>query len=331
MRQATIRDVARQDNVSVASVSRTSNGHSNVNAATRERVLQAVRDLGYVPNAAARSLSMALSHTIGVVVPDLHGEFFSELIRGMDGAARAAGYQLLLSTMHADVAEARHALAAMHGRVDGLIVMAAQIDPAELNAMLPASLPVVLLNGVGGGDRSWFAIDNRAGAAAVADHFAALGRRSILHIMGPEANVDARERRDGFAAALKRSAPGASLTVMPGDFGEESGRAAVADGVERQLTFDAIFAANDMMALGAMQELQRRSIDVPDKVAVAGFDDIPMARFLGLTTMRVRMDEIGKRAVEALTTALDEPGRAVEQERLVPELVVRASTTGERQ
>jgi LacI family transcriptional regulator len=327
MRQATIRDVAREANVSVASVSRTINGHSNVNAATRERVLEAVRALGYVPNAAARSLSMALSHTIGVVVPDLHGEFFSELIRGMDSAASATGYHLLLSTMHADLEEARHAIAAMNGRVDGLIVMATQAQPAELDALLPASIPAVLLNCADGGGRPVFEIDDRAGAAAIAAHFAALGKRNILHIMGPKSNIDARERRQGFEAQLKRLAPSASITVAPGDYGEEAGRAAVRDMLKSGKEIDAIFAANDMMALGAMQELRAHGLDVPGDVAVAGFDDIPLARFLGLTTMRVHMDQLGAQAVECLTGMLEGNG-GEERVRLVPDLIVRASTGG---
>jgi LacI family transcriptional regulator len=324
MKQATIRDVAREANVSVASVSRALNGHSSVRPQMRERVLQAVEALGYVPNAAARSLSMALSHTIGVVVPDLHGEFFSELIRGMDIGASASGYQLLLSTMHADIHQAGQALRAMHGRVDGLIVMAPQIDPEELDTLLPPRLPVVLLICKEGRGRPLLRIDNHAGAAEAALHLLSLGRRRIVHISGPSANFEAVERRDGFEEALARLAPDVQSIPRSGDFGEESGAAAIREILDGGETFDAVFAANDMMALGAMQELGRRGIAVPKDVAIIGFDDIPLARFMGLTTMRVHMAELGDRAVRSLAALLGGADEA-DSVRLAPELIVRSS------
>lgn len=328
VKQATIRDVARKADVSVASVSRALNGHSNVNPDTRDKVMKAVADLGYVPNQAARSLSMAQSHAIGVVVPDLHGEFFSELIRGMDEGASAAGYQLLLSTMHAEVALAGQALRAMRGRVDGLILMAPQIDPRALDELLPPGLPVVLMISADGRGRPLIGIDNLAGAAAVARHFAELGRRNILHITGPHSNNDARERCEGFASALRDVLPEATLVLEYGDFGEDSGAAAVASLLDRGQAFDALFAANDMMALGAMQELARRGMAVPKDVAVAGFDDIPLARFMGLTTMQVHMAEIGRLAVETLVDSMSGRATSADTIKLAPQLIVRASSGG---
>lgn len=327
MRQATIRDVARHANVSVASVSRTLNGHSNVHPDTRDRVLESVKELGYVPNAAARSLSMALSHTIGVVVPDLHGEFFSELIRGMDKAGGEAGYQLLLSTMHADIGLAGQALRSMRGRVDGLIVMAPQIDPDELDTLLPPGLPVVLLISAEGRGRPLIGIDNRSGAADMARHLVSLGRHKLVHIMGPENNIDAMQRRGGFEQAVRKAAPEATIRICNGDFTERAGVAAVSELVEQGEQFDAIFAANDMMALGAIQELRRRGIDVPGDVAVGGFDDIPLAHYLGLTTMEVHMAEIGEEAVRRLVAQLDQKSDVKANTLLLaPELIVRASS-----
>lgn len=290
----------------------------------RERVLRAVEALGYVPNAAARSLSMALSHTIGVVVPDLHGEFFSELIRGMDIGASASGYQLLLSTMHADIQLAGQALRAMHGRVDGLIVMAPQIDPEELDTLLPPRLPVVLLICSEGRGRPLLQIDNREGAGEAARYLLSLGRKRIVHIAGPSANFEAAERREGFEETMAKLAPLAQSISRTGDFGEESGAAAIRDVLDKGETFDAVFAANDMMALGAMQELRQRKIDIPKEVAIVGFDDIPLARFMGLTTMQVHMAELGERAVRSLASLLNGTGEA-ESVRLAPKLVVRSS------
>src|SRR5206468_2172923 len=141
MPDATIRDVARRAQVSVATVSRALNGLENVSEGTRIRVAEAVRDLGYVPHAGARSLSLARTNAIGVVLPDIHGEFFSEIVRGMDREASRRGFLLLLSNLHGRAEQAQTALRTMRGRVDGLIVMAPHLSAEELLAALPAGIP----------------------------------------------------------------------------------------------------------------------------------------------------------------------------------------------
>src|SRR3954453_8308991 len=146
MPEATIRDVARRAHLSVATVSRALNGFDNVSEAAKERVAEAVRVPGFVPHAGARILSLAPTNAIGVVLPDLHGEFFSEIVRGMDREASRRGYLLLLSNLHAGSAQAAQALRAMRGRVDGLIVMAPHLREADLSEALPPGLPSVLVN-----------------------------------------------------------------------------------------------------------------------------------------------------------------------------------------
>ena len=146
MAEATIRDVARRAQLSVATVSRALNGFENVSEQARERITAAVAELGYVPHAGARSLSLARNNAIGVVLPDLHGEFFSEIVRGMDREASRRGYLLLLSNLHAGGEQAANALRAMRGRVDGLIVMAPHLGSEELSAALPKGLPSILIN-----------------------------------------------------------------------------------------------------------------------------------------------------------------------------------------
>src|SRR5690349_5994931 len=138
MPEATIRDVARRAKLSVATVSRALNGFENVSEQARERVREAARALGYVPHAGARSLSLSRTNAIGVVLPDLHGEFFSEIVRGMDREASRNGYLLLLSNLHGSPEQASLALRAMHGRVDGLIVMAPNLSAENLAAALPS-------------------------------------------------------------------------------------------------------------------------------------------------------------------------------------------------
>jgi LacI family transcriptional regulator len=326
MAEATIRDVARRAQVSVASVSRVLNRSDNVSEATRERIVAAVEELGYVPHAGARSLSLARTGAIGVVLPNLHGEFFSEIVRGMDGLATERGYLLLLSNMHAQSGEAETVLKAMRGRVDGLIVMAPHLDDEEFATALPGGTPAILVNSrVRVGGRPAIRLDNAAGARAVAEHLVAIGRRRIIHITGPLGNIDAEERATAFnqALALHRDV---QSEIVQGNFYEESGRAAVSALIAGGHRFDAIFAANDMMAIGALVALRAAGLRVPDEVAVAGFDDVPLASHLGLTTVRVRIAELGERAIQRLTQILEGGEDGGAEELHAPELVVRASS-----
>ena len=324
MPEPTIRDVAKRAQLSVATVSRVLNGFENVSEAAREKISLAISELGYVPHAGARSLSLARNNAIGVVLPDLHGEFFSEIVRGMDREASRRGYLLLLSNLHAKSEQATKALRAMRGRVDGLLVMAPHLGKDELASALPPGLPAVLINTRSQpGGHSAIHLDNAAGAAAVIGHFASLGRQRIVHIAGPAGNIDAQER----ATAAKEAAHkhGLDLTVIAGDFEEESGAAAVEELLASPCHFDAIFAANDNMAIGALEALRRAGVRVPEDVVLAGFDDIPLARHLGLTTVGVRIAELGERALTRLLQVLgagDDGG----DELHTPELIVRRTS-----
>jgi len=327
MAEATIRDVARLAQLSVATVSRALNGLDNVSDQARERIADAVKELGYVPHAGARSLSLARNNAIGVVLPDLHGEFFSEIVRGMDREASRRGYLLLLSNLHSGSEQAANALRAMRGRVDGLIVMAPHLGTGELSAALPRGLPSILINTRDGPEHHpAIHLDNAAGARAVVDHLAALGRKRLIHIAGPDKNIDAQERSQAFLAAV--SAHGLFGEVIEGDFEMESGSRAIAALLARRVEFDAIFAANDNMAIGAIEALRAAGKSVPDDVAVVGFDDIPLAQHLGVTTVRVRIAELGERALARLLDGITK-GEDGGQELHAPELVIR-STTGTR-
>ena len=334
----TIRDVAREAGVSVATVSRALNGHANVAEPVRKQVEAVAQRLRYSPHGAARSLSSRSTQTIGVVLPDLHGEFFSELIRGIDAVARARGRHLLLSSYHGDPEQQAAALRAMRGRVDGLLVMSPFADqPGFLEENLPP-LPAVLVN-THQAEPAWpaFEVDNHAGAMAMTAHLLALGHRRIAFIAGPEHNYDAQERLRGFREAIAAH-PGASGCEYPGDFdeatGHRAGQAILAAGERPQ----AVFAANDMMALGCLYAFAQAGVRVPQDIALAGFDDIPLARFVhpSLTTMRVSIAQLGGRAVERLLDQIeagaDVAGPAsdevADRHVLAPELVVRASSGG---
>lgn len=331
-RSITIRDVARRAEVSVASASRALNGRARVHELTRERVLRAAEELRYVPHVGARSLSTRRTDTIGVVLPELHGEYFSELIRGVDAGCRARGLHLLVSTSHDDAGEASAAIRSMRGRVDGMLVMSPHVDAQVLAGSLANDIPVVLLNTrITGARHAAFRVDNHGGAWAMAQHLAAGGARRLIHIAGPETNYEAAERRRGFLDATE--ALGIEAEVLQGDFSQESGARAGAAIAAREVRPDAVFAANDLMAVGCLNALQAAGAAVPDEIGVAGFDDIPIARMTrpALSTMRVHIAELGRAALERLAASLSgsaETSFAVQVAR--PELVARGSTSAAR-
>jgi len=323
MAEATIRDVARRAQLSVATVSRALNGFENVSEAARERIAAAVAELGYVPHAGARSLSLARNNAIGVVLPDLHGEFFSEIVRGMDREASRRGYLLLLSNLHGGGAQATNALRAMRGRVDGLIVMAPHLGADELSEALPKGLPSILINThAGAGEHPSIHLDNAAGVRSVVDHLVALGRRRLIHVAGPGNNVDSQERAAAFQAAAERH--GVDFEIVGGDFEEASGTTAIESLLNSGRQFDAVFAANDNMAIGALEALRAAGKRVPEDVAVIGFDDIPLARHMGITTVRVRIAELGERALQRLVEGFTREQAG--DELHAPELVIRSTT-----
>jgi LacI family transcriptional regulator len=326
---ATIRDVARAAGVSVATVSRVLNNHARVRTETRSRVNAAAQTLDYTPNEVARSLITSRTHAFGVLLPDLYGEFFSEVLRGVDLRARRDGFHLLVSSSHADGDDLVEALRSMRGRIEGLIVMAPDIDTGALVRAAGNDLPLVLLDPgmhVVGCDS--ISIDNAAGAAAAVHHLVDLGHRRIATITGPAENADARQRLDGYRRALAEAGLEADPALeVQGDFTEPSGYAAV--GVLRSLVPSptAIFAANDYMAIGAMSALTQAGLGVPGDVAVVGFDDIAMARYLNppLTTVNVDPLDLGARAVQRLIDGKSGASTRRRHEVTPATLVVRRS------
>ncbi len=325
----TIKDVAKAAGVSVASVSRALNGHDNVTRDTHERIMQAARQLHYMPNGAARSLITRRTQTIGALLPDLHGAFFSELIRGIDLAARARGLHLLVSSSHDNADEAAATLRAMRGRVDGLLLMTPHADAGFLSVNLPPALPTVLMNaGSGDGSHAWLTVDNHGGAHAMTRHLLDGGYRRIAFIRGPDNNTDAQERLRGYREALGGLAGECEHFCMPGDFLESSGYRAGRILLGLTPRPQAVFAANDMMALGCLAAFNEAGVKVPADIALAGFDDIPMARYMtpSLSTVRVRIAEFGERALARLVDAIERPDDTQAVEEVMPtELVIRTS------
>ena len=323
---ATIKDVARRARVSIASVSRALNSAGSVTPEVRSRVLRAAHTLRYMPHAAARSLINRRTHTVGLLLPDTHGEYFSELIRGVDRAARARGLHLLVSSSHGDSPEATStALQSMNGRVDGLLMMSPHVGGGSLAEALPPGLPTVLMNTrAARGTRAAYLVDDFGGARAMTCHLASCGYRRIAHIRGPRDNFEAEERLRGYRAGLGTR----RAVVIDGEFSEESGYLAGQALAAERGRPDAVFAANDAMAIGCLFALTESGVRVPEDIALAGFDDVPVARFVHppLTTVRVDVAAMGRRALERLAAAIDDPRTDTGTVETLPvELVVRAS------
>jgi LacI family transcriptional regulator len=316
--------------VSVATVSRVLNDSGPVSEEARQRIERVASRLRYAPNGAARSLITRRTHTIGVLLPDLYGEFFSEVIRGIDLVAQRSGYHMLVSSSHSEQQALEAALGAMRGRVDGLIVMSPDLDQRTLRSSLAACPAVVLLNcAARTADFDAIKIDNVGGAAAMTCHLLGMGHRRIAFISGAAGNVDAEERRRGYRSAMRAAKVERDpLMEIDGDFTESGGyRAAKALlGIEDRPT--AIFAANDSMAIGALSALREAGVSVPEEIAVTGFDDIPIAQYTSppLTSVHVPILDLGERATERLVDSLSTTRRRRRScETLATTLVVRQS------
>ena len=326
----TIKEVAQKAGVSIATVSRALNNVGSVDDRTRLLVQKTARELRYVPSALGRNLSRRKTEAIGLVLPDLFGEFFSEVIRGTDQTAQEHHYHLLVSSSHSSRDEIVAVLRAMRGRVDGLIIMSPHIDARTLHENLPSLLPTVLVNcAVRGSDFDSISIDNFGGARAMAKHLLGHGHRRIAFIGGAPDNLDASERLRGFRQACAEAGlgPPDALEVF-GDFSEESGYAAARQLLARSHMPTAVFAANDSMAIGALSAFREGGLRIPDDIGLAGFDDIPIAGYLTptLTSVRAHISELGTLAMIKVLRAIREHGLHPRGHEIIrTDLSIRAS------
>lgn len=326
----TMKEVARRARVSTATVSRVFNDSNLVGEETRERVWTVAKELRYVPNPVGRSLSTRRTDAIGLLLPDLYGEFFSEVIRGADQTVQQHRYHLLISSSHNDQSEIEAALQMMHGRVDGLVIMTPHIDAQTLHANLPKSLPVVLLNcPVAGNAFDSMSIDNYSGAYGMVRHLLAHGHRRIAIIKGIERNYDAIERLRGYRAAITEAGIQAEdLIEVSGDFSEASGYKAVETILGLSPRPSAIFASNDSMAIGALSALKLAKVQVPGEIALVGFDNIPVGNYVKptLTTVNVDISNLGVQAVTRLLHAVREKNSHTKHQVILPTtLIIRES------
>ena len=327
----TIKDVAREANMSVATVSRVLNGSGPVSEQTQQLIREVAGRMRYVPHSGARSLITSKTQTLGVLLPDLYGEFFSEVIRGMDDTAQRNGYHLLISRAYADRHGIETAMRAMRGRVDGVVVMSPDLDSDSL-LNVPSTIPVVLLCSAPRGELDSLTIENYRGTRDMIKHLISVGHTRIAIIKGSPRNYDAAERLRGYRMALRDAGIAHDLSLeRSGDFTEVGGYTAALELLEMKLRPTAIFAANDSMAIGALSALRESGVEVPEEMAVAGFDDIPLARYLDppLSSVHVPICQLGARAAELLLHGITHKNSHTrKRERVSTELVIRRSTGG---
>jgi len=328
----TIRDVARRAGVSISTVSRVLNDTCSVREDKRDAVLRASRALGYTPNPVARSLLGKKTGGLGVLLPYVSGEFFAELLDGLDAAAQDRERFLVVSTSHRHSHEFSAAIQAMDKRVDGLLIMAPELDAHDVEPIIQESGPVCFINTyVEGVNADVFNFDNYGGAYALTQHLIEEGHRRIALIKGAPGAGDARERARGYRAAMADAGVAdTSALEFEGDYTQAAGFAATEAILSTKPRPTAIVAANDYCAAGVLSALAGARVSVPDEMAVTGFDDVPSARYTvpPLTTVRTPIRDIGYRSISRLVARLE--GRighdAFENEVAPVELVVRGST-----
>lgn len=328
---ATMKDVAERAGVSVATVSRVLNDKGPVREATRERVRATMRALNYTPDGAARSLKTRKTRTLGALLPDLYGEFFTEIVRGIDQAAREEDYHLLTSGSHDDEDELEAVLKALRGRVDGLLLMSSRISVERFETLVPARLPVVVIGGQAAA-RPYDVLNvaNFQGARAIVSHLIeAHGHERIATITGPLDGRDAAERLRGYRVALaEEGITQDDALEVEGDFLQETGYRLARRLLHQPNPPTAFFAANDSMALGTLSALHEADLRVPGDAAVAGFDDIPSSRYMtpSLSTVHVPSYEMGRCAAERLIEAIRSEEAASGWSKVFPATVkLRAS------
>ena len=326
----TIRDVAQRAGVSITTVSHVVNGTRPVSSDGMARVLEAIDELGYQPNAVARSLRISETKMFGMIVPDNSNPYFAEVARSIEDAAFELGYSVILCNSDEDaIKEQAYLDLLIEKRVDGIAFVATGrraggLDPARLRSM-----PVVIVDReIEGGKWTSVLVHNSRGGREAVTHLLKLGHRRIGCISGPRDLGPSSERVRGYREALRKAGIAADPRwLVEGDFHAEGGYRTMCELLERDDALTAVFACNDMMAVGALRAIHERGRRVPQDIALVGFADIALASYTqpALTTIAQPYRELGRRVAQLLAKGERGERAASERIRLEPELVVRAS------
>ncbi|MFI9556296.1 LacI family DNA-binding transcriptional regulator [Nonomuraea endophytica] len=308
-------EVARAAGVSVSTASRVLTGSSHpISAKTRAKVIATAEKLGYSPSALARALVSRSSRLIGVLVSDIVNPYFSVIARGIDDVASRAGYVTMLSNVDRRTSTEISRLQTMRDyRAAGVVIAGSGFDADPLAADLAAAVRQATKQGIQAVsltardlDCPVITVNNESAAHDITDHLLSLGHRRIAFIDGPPGMTTSKQRRDGFLACMNAAGLGESAQCLPGGFDFESGHLAAMRLIARPPLPDAILAANDEAAVGALNALRQAGIDVPGEISVAGINDLRVAQFVGLTTVSLPLYEMGAMAAQHIINA--QPG-----------------------
>ena len=325
----TILDVARAAGVGLGTASRALSGGGRVADATRRRVLDAAERLNYRPSRVARAFPRRRTHTLEILVPTFTRYFYFEILRGITDALAETDYSLVIRTIER-VADRDRAFATcgQRGRADGALLVSLRPTDALIERLLGERVPVALVDAEGG-PLPCTTVDHASGASVATQHCIALGHQRIALVDRAEDPLTPRDpglRRQGYRRAMAE----AGLDIPVGyerveAFSPEAGGAALADLLTRPAPPTAVLAGSDTQAMGMLDTARRYGIRVPDDLSIVGYHDIELAQYLGLTTVRVPMRDLGRKGVELLLTAIEEPDAQPEHVHLPTELVVRRS------
>ncbi len=325
-----MKDVAERANVSITTVSHVLNKTRYVNRNLVRRVEKAVKNLGYQPNALARGLRRSETRMLGMIVPDNSNPYFAELARSIEDACFERGYSVILCNSDEDPAKETAYLSLLaEKRVDGIVFVASGNDSSGVQAFLQQKIPVVIL------DRELKAmksdsvvVDNRDGGYQATKHLIRGNHRRIGCICGPKTLTLAKERLQGYKDALSEAGlPVDPTLIKNGDFHIEGGYSAVQVLLSLSNRITAVFASNDLMAVGALRGISACKLRVPDDVAVVGFDNFAFAKYTEppLTTVAQPIREMGKLATELVMARVNGEHREPQRHLLEASLVVRGS------
>jgi LacI family transcriptional regulator len=331
----TLRDVAQRAGVHAGTASRALNPQTRslVNVETAQRVIRVAHELGYRPNSIARGLKTSRTFTIGVLLPDLTNPLFPPIVRGIEDALAGAGYTALLANSDNDPDKERLHFETLKARqVDGFIMATAERDHPLIEDAIAADVPIVLVNRTVDGGRAFAVIpDDHKGAVLAVDHLSGLGHTNIAHIVGPERYSTGKARHRGFLHAMKDAGlePDPEIIRFTRTFTEDEGARVFRRLLDEDREFTAVFAGNDLLALGCYDVIAERGVRCPRDISIVGFNDMPFLDKLHppLTSVRIPHYELGVRSAELLFARLRDPSCEPETLLLEPELVVRGSTS----
>lgn len=334
-KRASISDIAKELNLAVSTVSRALSGHSRISKATRDRVQQLAEQLNYQPNHLAAALRKGHSNTLGVIVPHIDGHFFSQVMKGAESVANRAGFNVLLCQSNEDYEqEQKNVVTLINAQVDGILVSVARPTPdyAHFDKIRQRGIPLVFFDRiVDSPELNAVELDDFQGGYQSTKHLLEQGCRRIAHFGGPQHLQIYINRFGGYRQALKEyGIEVQDELVLFSDMWEADGRAGMTQLLALPNPPDAVFAAGDFSALGAMQEARRHGLRVPEDVAIAGFsnESFTLVAEPNITTVDQRCEEMGQAAVRLLLEVIDSKGERFtpRQVALRPELLVRGSS-----